>query len=154
MAEPTICCKNSRSVRAYHHHSSRVLHMLTTNRYKCKCDAEPVCARGQVNIQPTADNADNFTPWTRTLGHTCVNCMTVGSFCLHLLLRSTLLRIQRQSCPATLLTPSHWEEVGASSFFVMRKSQRAASSPYIYFCIVPFSPRAFPNIAVGFTTVL
>ena len=46
---------------------------------RCRCDAEPGCARGQVNTQPTADSADNFTPWTRTLGHTCVNYMTVGA---------------------------------------------------------------------------
>ena len=29
--------------------------------YGCRCDAEPVCARGKVNYQPTADSADNLT---------------------------------------------------------------------------------------------
>ena len=64
--------------------------------YRCRCDAEPVCARGQVDIQPTADSADNFTPWTGTLGHTCVNFLIVGAVfdCTNLslcLLRSTIL---------------------------------------------------------------
>ena len=47
------------------------------------------------STQLMADSADNFTPWTGTLGRTCVNYVSVGALSLHTsislcLLKSTL----------------------------------------------------------------
>ena len=117
--------------------------------YKCRCDAKSRVHDRQSDNQPTADNADNFTTWTGSLEHTCVNCILVAIHHLSPMLRSTLLCIQRRSCPAIFLTPSYWGQIrnfdgdrntgwatlavrrmGASSLFVMRNNQRAAKSPY------------------------
>ena len=65
--------------------------------YRCRCDAEPVCARGQVDTQPTADSADNFTPWTRNLGHTCVNFILLSAFYLNTSISLCLLGPRSQA---------------------------------------------------------
>ena len=133
--------------------------------YKCKCDAKLVC----TDKQPTAGNADNFTTWTGSFEHTCVNCVMVAIDHLPLLLRSALLCIKRRSCPAIFLTPSYWGqirkfagsrkhrrghsgrgEVGASSIiFVMRKNQRAANYPYNFALFHPLPAVRRYNVSGG-----
>ena len=64
-------------MRTHDRHSIHALHIA--GMQKCR-GAGRCVGRGQVNNQLAADPADNFTPRTGTLGHTCVNCIRVGAF--------------------------------------------------------------------------
>ena len=80
-ANTTICNRESQETCA---HTTVTVSMHCT-LLECKFtgagryDAEWCVGRGQVNNQLAADPADNFTPRTETLGHTCVNCIRVGA---------------------------------------------------------------------------
>ena len=87
--------------RHAHTHSGHNIHGMRVT--DCKgVKAQVRCrtvGRGQVDNQPAADSAVNFTWRTETLGHTCVNCIRVGP-------RSTLLSRRRQSGPVAVVVRS------------------------------------------------
>ena len=77
---PSYAARFSRSMRAYHNHSSRVMHVLTTNKYMCKCDAEHVqrhgCTLDQRLTMPTVSHRDQNS-WTHR--RQLYNCMIVSA---------------------------------------------------------------------------
>ena len=69
---PSDAARCLTSMRAYHNHSNRAKHVLTTNKYKCMCDVEHGC---------TETNEQSIDDWQcrqfHNVGHTLLHTQTL-----------------------------------------------------------------------------